>query len=85
MLLHPSQLTLADVQALTAPTLFLVNGKDPHVPDAFRAQILDVLKSKPASALHYYPDSRHGHTLRSDPTPDSADAFRRTAAWLKEH
>ena len=85
VLLHPSLLTQADVDAIEAPTLFLVNGQDAQVPDAFRAAIEATLKSKPTSALHYYPDARHGHTLRADPTPDSADAFKRTVAWLKDH
>lgn len=86
VLLHPSQLTLADVEAIGAPTLFLVNGQDRNLPDGLRAQIESVLKtSKPTSALHFYPDARHGHTLRADVSPDSADAFRRTVAWLREH
>jgi dienelactone hydrolase len=85
VLLHPSLLTQADVDGITAPVLFLTNGEDQQVSDEFRAAIIETLKSKPSSSLHHYPDARHGHTLRADPTADSADAFKRTVAWLKEH
>ena len=87
VLLHPSLLSIGDVQAINAKSavLFLTNGEDAQVPDALRAQIVEALKTKPASSLHHYPDARHGHTLRADPSADSADAFKRTVAWLKEH
>ena len=87
VLLHPSLLSIGDVQAINSKSavLFLTNGEDAQVPDALRAEIIETLKSKPASSLHHYPDARHGHTLRADPSADSADAFKRTVAWLKEH
>lgn len=86
VLLHPSLLSIEDVKNIDAKSavLFLTNGEDQQVPDALRAEIATVLEGKPASALHHYPDARHGHTLRADPTPDSADAFKRTVQWLKE-
>ena len=85
VLLHPSLLTQADVDGISAPTLFLTNGEDQQVSDEFRAAIVEALKNKPNSELHHYPSARHGHTLRADPTEDSADAFKRTVAWLKAH
>ena len=60
VLAHPSLLTQADVDGLRAPTLFLVNGDDAQVPDAFRAAIAGALEGKPGSEMVYYPDARHG-------------------------
>lgn len=87
VLAHPSLLSMEDVHNIDAASrvLFLTNGEDAQVPDALRGEIVAALaSSKPACALHHYPDARHGHTLRADPTADSADAFERTVAWLKK-
>ena len=92
-LLHPSLLTKADVDALAAPTLVVLNGNDGQVPDAFREEIRAALAARAprlASDVLFFPDQEHGFTLRgdaSDPGVAAAAqrAFEGAVGWLGEH